>query len=197
MPPSARIVNTIPSHDRALRRLVDRITDEDPPETPQELEATLRPMFPRVAVFERQLSGERRLFYVYRDGRYEPEDRERWWEAPDVPCARVSLQTGEMIRVAGAWEALLGAPAESIPGRHFSSFVVPAALPAARAMFEAAARDREVRTLAAVARADGTPLHLEVRAVREDSEIVVWLRPRIPARPEALTGDSPSHPPPG
>lgn len=83
----ARIVNTIPSHDAAVRRVVDKVTAETPPGSAAELAERLRPLFPRVAVFERQLSGERPHLYVYRDGRYEPERQDPWWleSRPMIP----------------------------------------------------------------------------------------------------------------
>ena len=88
------MVNTIPSNDVVLRRVVDRVTEADQPGTAADLAARLRPLYPRIAVFERQLSGERAQFYVYRDGRYEPERRGGWWELPGVavcPCLREPL----------------------------------------------------------------------------------------------------------
>ena len=73
-------MNTIPSNDLAPRRVVDRVTEREQPDTAADLAASLRPLYPRIAVFERQLSGERVQYYVYRDGRYEPERPDAWWE---------------------------------------------------------------------------------------------------------------------
>ena len=98
-----RTINTIPSHDAVLRRVVEGITRSRPPESAEHLADLLRPLFPRVAVFERQLSGERPLLYVYRDGRYEPERGERWWEAPGAPCIRVSIETGLLTSATNTW----------------------------------------------------------------------------------------------
>ena len=172
-----RIVNTIPSKDAALRRVVDRVTASGEQETPADLAASLRPLYPRVAVFERQLSGEHPHLYVYRDGRYEPEDREPWWEASGVACVHVDGATGRLLRVTGAWAELMRASADELVGRHFVDFVLPEARPAAQAMFEAVSEEREVRSEALVARPDGTTLPIEFRAIRRDGEIEVCYRP--------------------
>ena len=45
-----RTVNTIPSHDAVLRRVVDRLTHTRSPQSAEQLADLLRPLFPRVAV---------------------------------------------------------------------------------------------------------------------------------------------------
>jgi hypothetical protein len=171
------VVNTIPSNDVVLRRVVDRVTEGDQPITAAELAGRLRPLYPRVAVFERQLSGERVRYYVYRDGRYEPERGGAWWEEPAVPCVRVSAANGELTRVSGEWAALMHDEAAKLVGHHFIDFVVPEARSAAQAMFEAVSQFREVRSEALVQRPDGTTLAIEFRAVRRNGEIEVCYRP--------------------
>jgi PAS domain S-box-containing protein len=172
-----RVVNTIPSKDAALRRVVDRVTSTGEQGTAADLAASLRSLYPRVAVFERQLRGERPQLYVYRDGRYEPETRDPWWEAPGVPCVHVDGATGRLVRVTGAWAELMRAPADELVGRHFVDFVLPEARAAAQAMFEAVSEEREVRSEALVARPDGSTLPIEFRAIRRDGEIEVCYRP--------------------
>lgn len=169
------VVRAIPSHDVVLRRLVERATAH-PPESASELTARLRPFFPRVAVFERQISGERGL-YVYRDGRYEPQTPRSWWDAPDVPCVRVSLQTGRIVSVTGAWAELMHATPADLVGRHFLDFVKPEAHAVAGTMFEALQTEGEVRSEAVVQRPDDTTLLIEFRAIRRDGEIEVCYRP--------------------
>jgi hypothetical protein len=172
-----RIVNTIPSHDAVLRRVVDLMTEHREADSADQLAESLRPMYPRVAVFERQLSGERNQLYVYRDGRYEPETGGRWWEEPDVPCAHVSASTGQLTHVTGAWASLMRAEPVDLLGRHFLEFIVPEARPVAGAMFEAVTQERDVRSEAVYLRSDGVPLRLEFRALRSGDDIQVWLRP--------------------
>jgi hypothetical protein len=171
------VVNTIPSNDVVLRRVVDRVTETDQPDTAADLAARLRPLYPRIAVFERQLSGERAQFYVYREGHYEPERHDEWWERPGVPCVHVSATTGELTSVSGEWAELMRSDASNLVGRHFVDFVQPEARAAAAAMFEAVSQFREVRSEALVQRPDGTTLAIEFRAARTDGEIEVYYRP--------------------
>ncbi len=170
------IVRAIPSHDPVLRRLVERATATAGPESAGELTARLRPFFPRVAVFEREISGESGL-YVYRDGRYEPSSTEAWWEAPDVPCVRVSMRTGEIVEVTGSWAKLVHAAPAELVGRHFLDFVQPKAHGLAAAMVEALQAEGEVHSKAVVQRTDGTPIMIEFRAVRLEGDIEVAYRP--------------------
>ena len=172
-----RTVNTIPSHDAVLRRVVERLTRNRPPESAAHLADMLRPLFPRVAVFERQLSGERPLLYVYRDGRYEPERRDRWWEAPGAPCIRVAIDSGLLTAVTGPWAGLMHADADALVGRNYLAFVQPDARAAAQALFEVVDEERDVRSEAFVVRPDGTELGIEFRAIRRDDEIEVCDRP--------------------
>jgi hypothetical protein len=180
-----RTVNTIPSHDAVLRRVVDRLTHTRPPQSAEQLADLLRPLFPRVAVFERQLSGERPLLYVYRDGRYEPERPDRWWEAAQAPCIRVSIESGRLTSVTGPWAGLMHTDADALLGRHFLEFVQPEARAAAQALFEVVDEQREVRSEARVVRPDGTAFAIEFRAVRSDGEIEVCFRPLDPAEARA------------
>jgi len=173
---TGKVVNTIPSNDVVLRRVVDRITERDQPDTAADLAARLRPLYPRIAVFERQLSGERAQFYVYRDGRYEPEGREEWWEQIGVPCVHVDALTGQLTSVTGEWAALMRADEADLVGRHFVDFVLPEAREAAQAMFEAVSQYHEVRSEALVRRPDGTTLPIEFRAIRRDGRIEVCYR---------------------
>jgi len=171
------VVNTIPSSDAAFRRAVERTTSDRAPETPDDLAARLRPLYPRIAVFERQLSGEATQYYVYRDGRFEPDRRDAWWEEPDAPCIRLSATTGLVTSVTGSYAQLMRAEPAELVGRHFIDFVLPEARPAAQAMFEAVTEEREVRSTARVVRIDGSSLPIEFRAIRRNGEIEVFYRP--------------------
>ena len=170
-------MNTIPSNDVVLRRVVDRVTEGDQPDSAADLAQRLRPLYPRIAVFERQLSGERAQFYVYRDGRYEPERGDPWWEAPGVPSVQVSARTGEVTSVTGSWARLMRAGEHELVGRNLVDFVLPEARSAARAIFEAVSQFREVRSEALVLRPDGTTIPLEYHAARHDGDIEVAYRP--------------------
>jgi hypothetical protein len=174
---SGRIVNTIPSHDVVLRRVVDRVTADQDGGTADELAARLRPLYPRIAVFERQLSGERAHLYVYRDGRYEPERSDDWWAAPGTPCVHVSATTGLLSAVTGSFSELMRTDRTALVGRHFADFLLPAARAGGQAMFEAVIEARETRSEALVQRPDGTTVPIEFRAIRRGDEIEVCYRP--------------------
>jgi PAS domain S-box-containing protein len=169
-------VNTIPSNDVVLRRVVDRMTEGGQAQTADALAARLRPLYPKIAVVERQLSGERAQYYVYRDGRYEPERRDPWWEQPGVPRVLVATTDGQLTSVSGEWAALMRAEATELVGQHFVDFVLPEAREAALAMFDAVRQFREVRSEALVRRPDGTTLPIEFRAQRQNGEIEVFYR---------------------
>ncbi len=171
-----RIVNTIPSHDVVLRRVVERVSDAVSSLSPAELEAQLRPLYPRIAVFEGQLSGEGSHLYVYRDGRYEPEPLEPWWAAPDVPSVRLATATGRIVSASKEWAALMHADERALVGRHYLDFVLPAAQALATALFDALRDEREVQSRALVVRQDGTTLPIEFRATRRNGEIEVFYR---------------------
>ena len=170
-------MNTIPSHDAALRRVVERVTSDWQTDTAADLAARLRPLYPRIAVFERQLSGERAQFYVYRDGRYEPERAPDWWTEPGTPCVHVSAESGLLTAVTGSYAELMRTDKRDLVGRHFLDMVLPEARAAAQAMFEAVTEEREVRSEALVVRADGSTVAIEFRAIRRDGDIEVCYRP--------------------
>jgi PAS domain-containing protein len=170
-------VNTIPSHDVVLRHVVDELTRTRDPSTPEDLAELLRPAYPRVAVFERLVSGEDQHLYVYRDGRYEPERCDPWWDDPETPRIQVSRTDGRLTAASGSWASLMGSTPAALVGRHFLDFVQEAARPAALAMFQVLAHEREVRSEAVVIRPDGTSLAIEFRALRTDRDIEVCYRP--------------------
>ncbi|HXG26725.1 MAG TPA: PAS domain-containing protein [Candidatus Binatia bacterium] len=169
-------MNTIPSHDTALRRVVERVTREAAPETAAELATRLRPLFPRVAVFERQLSGEGTQFYVYRDGRYEPERPEAWWSDPATPCVHVSTSDGRLTAVSGEFATLMRAEVDGLIGRHFLDLVLPDARVPAQAILEAVRDEDAVRSEVLVVREDGTTAAIEFHAIRRGDDIEVCFR---------------------
>jgi hypothetical protein len=172
-------VNTIPSHDVVLRRVVDRVAEREQPETPEDLAASLRPLYPKVAVVERQLSGERPSLYVFRDGRYEPERADRWWEGPGVACARLSF-AGAITWVSEGWSDLTQTDASEAVGRSYLEFLPPGSAPVAMAMLEALRQNTEVKSEALVVLPGGISMPIEFRAVLEGDDIYVCYRPLDP-----------------
>jgi PAS domain S-box-containing protein len=171
------ITSTIPSRDRAFRRVVERVVAEEGIASAAGLAERLRSLYPCVAVFERLLSGDQGHLYVYRDGYYKRDPAERWWDEPGVARVCVAVATGRLTYASDEWGALLGTEASALIDRHYTDFVLPDARPSAQAMFEALLEGGEVRSEALVVRGDGSPIAIEFRATREDDEIDIRYRP--------------------
>ena len=172
-----RSVSTFPSSDRAFKRVVEHVGADTTSTPKDEIARRLRPLFPRVAVFEQKLTGEPARLYVFRDGRYEVEPADAWWEAEGVPCARISAATGLLSEVSVEYASLMHAEPADLVGRHYTEFVQPEARDAAAAMFQALIEDREVSSVALVRRVDGTTIRIEFHASRRNGEIEVRYRP--------------------
>ena len=169
-------VQTFPSRDRAFSRAVERLVRRKPEAPPSELLDDLRLLYPRVAIFERQLSNEAPAYYAYRDGRFEPDDDEPWWTEPGLAVVTVSATTGLITDVSDSWAQFMrGLPAGLI-GRHFTEFLLPEARDAGVGLFEAVISAGEVKSEALVQRADGTTVPIEFRATVQGDEIEVSYR---------------------
>jgi PAS domain S-box-containing protein len=171
-----RYVSTFPSSDRAFARVVDRVGAQTTATSREEVARRLRPLFPRVAVFEQQLTGEPIRLYVFRDGRYEAQPPDRWWDEPGVATVCLDAASGRLTKVSSEYAALMRAEPDDLIGRHYSEFVAPEAREVASGMFEALAEDREVSTSALVRRVDGTTVRIDLHASRQDGEIDVRYR---------------------
>ena len=185
---NTRILSTFPSSDHAFQRVVERIAADTGTSSKEDLARRLRPLFPRVAVFEGQLAGEPSRLYVFRDGRYELTTPDRWWEGDAVACIRLSIQSGRIVNVSREYAELIRADRDDLVGRHYTDFVQPEAREAAQTMFSALAENREVSTEALLRRVDGTTLRIELHASRLDGEINVYYRP-IDDRPPGARPD--------
>ncbi len=172
-----RSVSTFPSSDRAFKRVVEHVGADMTSTSKDEVARRLRPLFPRVAVFEQQLTGEPARLYVFRDGRYEPQPVDSWWDEPGVACVCLSASTGRLTKVSNEYAALMRAEPGDLIGRHYTEFVQPEARDAAGAMFQSLAEDRDVSTEALLRRSDGTTLRIELHATRQNGEIDVRYRP--------------------
>jgi PAS domain-containing protein len=169
-------ISTIPSNDRAFERAVEHVAAHAPRATPADLEARLRPLFPRVAIFARHVSGEHGHLYAYRDGHFERSARDPWWDAPNTPCACIDAATGNLTHVSGEWADLMAADPSALVGRHFSDFVLPDARDAAEGLFQALQEGGEIDTEALLVRDDRSTIALEIHARRVDGEIDVRYR---------------------
>jgi hypothetical protein len=176
---STKMIHTVPSADRAFRRAVEAVVEDPTEPAPAAIQARLRALFPRVAVFERGLSGEQPGVYAYREGHFRPESTDAWWTQPTTAHARVSILTGRLVSVERPLDAT-GCPIPELIGRAFSEFVAPSARSIAAALFELVTHG-EVRSRALIETAEGRPVEIEYRAVRDGQEIDV--RYRIAPKP--------------
>ncbi len=169
--PQAR---TLPSSDRVFGRVVERILDEAG--SAGDLETRLRMLYPRAAVSEGQLSGAPRLLYVYRDGRYEANDRERWWDQPGVPRATMDARSGRFVDANDGWASLMHGDRAGLVGRHYTDFVLPEALDAARTLFATVVELGEAHSQALLRRPDGSSIAMEFHAVLDGDVVSVAYR---------------------
>jgi len=172
-------VSTVPSTDEVFRRVVEWTIDERAASTPDELAAALRPVFPRVTVFERQLEGQQPRLYAYRDGMFETTAEDPWWQAEGVAVHRISRESGRLTYVTPAWAKLMLTDPERLVGRHFTEFVSPIMRPMARALFRLLRERHEIETQAAVQRPDGTSVAIQIHAICDEDEVEVHTRPLL------------------
>lgn len=174
--PSSMNIQTFPSRDRAFSRAVERLVRQKPRAHASELVEDLRRLYPRVAIFQRQLSDEQPLYYAYRDGRFEPEQDEPWWISPGTAVVTVSAVTGLVVDVSDAWVEFMRGEHPSLIGRHFTDFLLPEARDAGVGLFEAVLEVGEVRSEAIVQRVDGTTVAIKFRAILQGDEVEVAYR---------------------
>jgi PAS domain S-box-containing protein len=166
----------MPRSDQAFARAAQRLAATV--DSPSELEGRLRAVYPRTVVRERALSGEPPILYIYRDGRYEPEIADRWWEGTGVATAVIDLRTGTITEASAEWAAILGDSVDRLAGRPYTDFLVPEAAETALEIINALRASGEVTSEMLMRRADGTVVTLEFRAVLVDERIEVAYRPR-------------------
>ncbi|MEO5704538.1 MAG: PAS domain-containing protein [Candidatus Limnocylindrales bacterium] len=169
-------ISTIPSSDPAFGRAVEKVAAQTPDASAADLEAGLRPLFPRVAIFARHVSGEHGHLYVYRDGHYDGRPREQWWDEPRTACVCVDAASGDLTQVSAEWAQLMAGDPGALVGRNFTDFVLPEARAAASGLFEAVQEGGVVDTEVLLVREDGSPIALEVHARRLNGEIDVRYR---------------------
>lgn len=169
---------TIPSTDVTFRRAVDLAIGDAA--TSDDLADRLRPLYPRVQVIERGLSGEPLAVYVYRDGAFVPPDATRWWEASDTAAVTISTADGTIIDANDRVGRILGARPEDIRGRSFGDFVLPAAVDTARTVFMTILEVGEARSAIRLRRHDGSDVLVEFRAALVSDGVRVWYRARDP-----------------
>jgi hypothetical protein len=160
---------TIPSSDAAFREHVERVLASHPARRPDDFQARLRAIFPRVTVRERALSGELPTWYVYRDGGWLPSLIERWWEAADLPRLVVSLD-GWLVEADPTARAILGMGADPEP-RHFTDFVVPGTLADSQALFAVIGGGRDLTATVLLRPSSGDVIAVDLHAGRVGEQL--------------------------
>jgi PAS domain-containing protein len=164
-------IRTIPSSDVAFEAIVAQIAAEGGFRTPRDLGERLRRLFPRVLVRDRALTGERPVWYVYRDGAWRPNEDAPWWTQPGLPRFVVAPD-GSITKANALARGLLGIPVRDRRRLHFSHFVEPANQPDAAALFEIVKSGHELLATVVMRPLDGNVIACDLRAARENDELV-------------------------
>lgn len=165
----------MPSSDVAFRQVVDRLVAVS--ESPADLLARLRTLYPKADLAERGLEDEPRIFYVYRDGRFEAPTGERWWLDEEAARVSISVETGLLVRVNDQWSDLMGDTPQRLVGCHYSDFVLPEARGAASVLFDTLVSEGSAHSEALLLRPDGSLVGIEFWGIREGNLIHVAYRP--------------------
>ncbi len=167
-------VTVIPSTSFAFRDHVERLMARDTFATPEELEARLRRLFPRVRVRARALSGEWPAWYVYRDGAWRPSEDQPWWHNERVPRV-VANREGWIVEANRPARSLLGIGDPAADPRHFTDFVVPGTLEDATQLFESILAGHETATV--LLRPDGGEvIACDIHAVPDRDTVTACFR---------------------
>jgi PAS domain-containing protein len=171
-------VRAMPASDAAFDQVVQRLAERAA--TPGDLETRLRTAFPRAVVRERGLSSEPRVLYVYRDGRFEPEHAEPWWESAGAPKATFDLRAGTIVAASPSFAELIGEPRAPLAGRRFAPMLAVEVTEAHGLLLDAIRELGEVTSGTDLRRADGHSVAVEFHTARSNGHIEVTYR-RAPA----------------
>ncbi len=169
------ITRTIPTRDRAFARLVERVVSEAHFETPDDLTGHLRRMLPRVVVRDRGLAGEGTVWYVYRDGRWQDDLSDPWWQDPRVPTIACTLD-GWIVEADPMASSILGMDPARREARHFTDFVAPGTLRDAQRLFDIVASGQTFSGTVVAAPAGGELIAIELHIVRDGDRVVARMR---------------------
>ena len=165
----------MPRSDRAFTNAAERLAGEA--ESPRDLERSLRALYPQAVVRERGLANESRVLYIYRDGHYQPEHHDPWWEREPVATARIDVTNGVITDASAEFAALLGNGPDVLVGRSYASFLLPEAVSAAAALLDALRETGSVTSKMLLLRIDGSLVTLEFHAVLRGHTVEVVYRP--------------------
>jgi PAS domain-containing protein len=176
LPPSDALrIITIPTTDTAFRRHVDRLRARTSLDSPEELEARLRRLFPRAVVRQRDLSGEPPAWYVYRDGSWHSDLTGSWWEETGLPSIDVS-RAGWIDGANATAVDLLGIHASDLGTRHFTDFVAPGGLEDSIALFRIVDEGHELTATALLKPTSGDVVAIDIHAWREGERLLAVFR---------------------
>ncbi len=164
----------IPSSDTAFQRHVERVAARHRPRAASEFEARLRRLYPRVLVRERELSGEAPGWYVYRDGRWLPQEAP-WWTAEDLPRLVMSVDGWITDANAGA-RSLLGMGGDDLGTWHFSDFVPHGSAEDAQSLFEIIRDGHELAATILIQPHGAEPIALDLRTAHSRGRLTVVAR---------------------
>lgn len=166
---------TIPSTDPAFRAHVDHLRRRHDLDTPEALNSRLRRLYPRAVVRARDLANESPVWYVYRDGSWQPEAVQTWWLEPRVPRFELTVD-GWIVAANPAARGLLGIPESEELERYYSDFVAPGTLDDASALFEIVAAGSDLAATVRIRPTTGDVIAIELRASRDGERVVCWMR---------------------
>jgi PAS domain-containing protein len=160
---------TIPSSDAAFRTHVTRVT-RAAYDRPEQLEQRLRRVFPRVIVRERNLSGERPAWYVYRDGGWRADAHSEWWRDETLPRVRVSPE-GWLREATPTAAGLLGITPDDAGTHHFTDFIVPGTLDDAVSLFDIVRQGSDLTATVVLRPVSGEPIAIDIHTARDGAEV--------------------------
>ncbi|HEX5828729.1 MAG TPA: PAS domain-containing protein [Candidatus Limnocylindrales bacterium] len=165
------IVLSFPPNDEVFGRPARTIVRERPDAAPADLEAALRESYLRAVVRARDAVvnfGAERVWYAYRDGRYSPFVRTRWWEDP--AAATVIIEDGRYLDANDAALTLMGVDLEGLRSAQPGDFTTPgyrAIVPWLLKLLEDAGELHSVSML--LPRGAGTPTPVEFHVRRDQA----------------------------
>jgi PAS domain S-box-containing protein len=166
----------MPSSDRGFARAARTLVVDA--RSPEELQTRLRSLYPRTVVRERALANEPRVLYIYRDGRYERDQRDPWWQGDGLATAVIDLRSGIIVHASREWATLLGDRVDAVAGRRYTEFLLPEARDAAAAVIQVIQEAGEITSEALMRRVDGSTVPFQFHATRSGDRISVVYRRR-------------------
>ena len=173
---------TIPTSDSAFREHVHTLAGA---ESPHDLEARLRRIFPRVVVRERTISGAPG-WYVYRDGAWSSSLTGDWWDDARLP--RVSFSADGWFQEANPTaRGLLGIEEDDASAHYFTDFIVPGTLEDSLNLFRIVGGGKVLNATILLRPLSGDVVAFDIHAQRSGDTIVAVFRLAGDVPPPSVT----------